>query len=175
MRDTDVVLDDGGTIHLRSVEPADAPALVALHGRFSERTRYLRYFGAYPRIPARDLQRFANVDHRDREAFVALLAGDIVAVGRYERLTPDSSAAEVAFVVEDAHQGRGIAPVLLDQLTTVAREVGIERFVAEVMPGNSAMLHVFAEAGHRVQSHFADGVIRVEFPIDGGPAEPDLP
>src|SRR5215467_2242727 len=125
MRDTDVVLYDGGTIHLRSVEPADAPALVALHGRFSERTRYLRYFGAYPRIPARDLQRFANVDHRDREAFVALVAGDIVAVGRYERLTPGGSAAEVAFVVEDAHQGRGIAPVLLDQLTTVAREVGI--------------------------------------------------
>jgi RimJ/RimL family protein N-acetyltransferase len=153
MRDTDVVLGDGGTIHLRSVEAADAPALVAMHGRFSDRTRYLRYFGAYPRIPKRDLQRFANVDHRDREAFVALVGSDIIAVGRYERLAPGGPAAEVAFVVEDAHQARGIAPVLLDRLTTVAREVGIERFVAEVMPGNSAMLHVFAEAGHPVEVH----------------------
>ncbi|HEY7275405.1 MAG TPA: GNAT family N-acetyltransferase, partial [Trebonia sp.] len=149
--------------------------LVALHGRFSERTRYLRFFGAYPRIPSRDLRRFANVDHRDREAFVALADGDIIAVGRYERLAPGGPAAEVAFVVEDAHQGRGIAPVLLDHLMSVARDVGIERFVADVLPGNSAMLQVFAAAGHPVESRLAEGVIHLEFPIDGGPAETGAP
>jgi RimJ/RimL family protein N-acetyltransferase len=165
MRDFDEVLADGGTIHVRSVEPTDAPGIVAMHSRFSERTRYLRFFGAYPRIPDRDLHRFANVDHRDREAFVALVDDHVVAVGRYERLAPGSADAEVAFVVEDAHQGRGIAPVLLRALVPAALEAGITEFVAEVMPGNLAMQHVFADAGFAVTSQFADGVVHVHFPI----------
>lgn len=165
MRDFDEVLADGGTIHVRSVEPADAPDIVAMHSRFSERTRYLRYFGAYPRIPARDLHRFANVDHRDREAFAALVDNHVIAVGRYERLAPGGPDAEVAFVVEDAHQGRGIAPVLLRALVPAALEAGITEFVAEVMPGNLAMQRVFADAGFAVTSQFADGVVHVRFPI----------
>jgi RimJ/RimL family protein N-acetyltransferase len=165
MRDFDKSLADGGTIHVRSVEPADAPGIVAMHSRFSERTRYLRFFGAYPRIPARDLHRFANVDHRDREAFVALVDDHVIAIGRYERLAPGGPDAEVAFVVEDAHQGRGIAPVLLRALVPAAREAGIGVFIAEVMPGNLAMQRVFAEAGFAVTSEFADGVVHVRFPI----------
>ena len=165
MRDFDEVLADGGTIHVRSVQPADAPGIVAMHSRFSERTRYLRYFGAYPRIPARDLHRFANVDHRDREAFVALVDEHVIAVGRYERLSSGGPDAEVAFVVEDAHQGRGIAPVLLRALVPAALEAGITEFVAEVMPGNLAMQRVFADAGFAVTSQFADGVVHVRFPI----------
>lgn len=165
MRDFDEVLADGGTIHVRSVEPTDAPDIVAMHSRFSERTRYLRFFGAYPRIPARDLHRFANVDHRDREAFVALVDNHVIAVGRYERLAPGGPDAEVAFVVEDAHQGRGIAPVLLRALVAAALEAGITEFVAEVMPGNLAMQRVFADAGFAVTSQFADGVVHVRFPI----------
>ena len=66
----DVLLADGTTVHLRPIRPEDADGIVALHSRFSERTRYLRYFSPYPRIPARDLARFVNVDHRDREALV---------------------------------------------------------------------------------------------------------
>ena len=165
MRDFDEVLADGGTIHVRSVDPADAPGIVAMHSRFSERTRYLRYFGAYPRIPARDLHRFANVDHRDREAFVALVDEHVIAVGRYERLAAGGPDAEVAFVVEDAHQGRGIAPVLLRALVPAALDAGITEFVAEVLPGNIAMQRVFADAGFAVTSQFADGVVHVRFPI----------
>jgi RimJ/RimL family protein N-acetyltransferase len=171
MRDFDEVLADGGTIHVRSVEPADAPGIVAMHSRFSERTRYLRYFGAYPRIPARDLHRFANVNHRDREAFVAIVDERVVAVGRYERLAPDGPDAEVAFVVEDAHQGRGIAPVLLRALVAAALDAEITEFVAEVMPGNLAMQRVFADAGFAVTSGFADGVVHVRFPISARTGE----
>lgn len=61
--EADVLASDGGTVHLRPILPVDAERLRALHGRLSERTRYLRYFGAYPRIPDRDLRRFANVDY----------------------------------------------------------------------------------------------------------------
>ena len=66
----DVVAADGGTVHLRPIRPSDAAKIVALHGGLSARTRYLRYFSAYPRIPERDLYRFTHVDHHDRVALV---------------------------------------------------------------------------------------------------------
>ncbi|MEU1885648.1 GNAT family N-acetyltransferase [Micromonospora rifamycinica] len=161
----DVLLSDGSTVGLRPIRPQDAPEIVAMHGRFSERTRYLRYFSPYPRIPERDLHRFVTVDHRDREAFVVLAGDRIVAVGRYERLGPAAPEAEVAFVVEDAYQGRGIGPVLLEHLADAARRAGIGHFVAEVLPTNGAMLRVFADFGYQVQRQFADGVVHLTFPI----------
>ncbi|WP_027660203.1 bifunctional acetate--CoA ligase family protein/GNAT family N-acetyltransferase [Salinispora fenicalii] len=161
----DVLLSDGTTVQLRPIRPTDAPGIVAMHSRFSERTRYLRYFSPYPRIPERDLRRFVNVDHHDREAFVVLASDQIVAVGRYERLGPAATEAEVAFVVEDAYQGRGIGSVLLEHLADAARRVGIPTFVAEVLPANNAMLRVFADFGYQVRRQFADGVVHLSFPI----------
>ncbi|ASW54153.1 bifunctional GNAT family N-acetyltransferase/acetate--CoA ligase family protein [Plantactinospora sp. KBS50] len=171
-RSADVLLTDGSTVHLRQIGPADAPAIVAMHGRFSERTRYLRYFSPYPGIPERDLARFVTVDHHDREAFVVTSGDRILAVGRYERLGPDAPDAEVAFVVEDAHQGRGIGSVLLEHLAEAARQEGIASFVAEVLPTNGAMLRVFADFGYQVQRQYADGVVHLTFPI--APTEQSL-
>jgi acyl-CoA synthetase (NDP forming)/RimJ/RimL family protein N-acetyltransferase len=163
--EADVVLSDGGTVHLRPIVPSDADALTAFHGRMSERTRYLRYFGAYPQIPPRDLERFTTVDHHDRVAFVALLGDDIVAVARYERIDKGPTA-EVAFVVEDRHQSRGLGPILLEHLAAAARESGIERFVAEVLAENAAMLGVFRAAGYHLAREMEEGVFHLEFAID---------
>src|ERR1700757_3805204 len=132
-RDADVLLADGSTVHIRQIQPQDADAIVELHSRFSERTRYLRYFSPYPRIPERDLRRFVNVDHTDREALVVSSGGRLIAVGRYERLAVGADEAEVAFVVEDAYQGRGIGSALLEHLAEAARQAGIARFLAEVL------------------------------------------
>ncbi|MGX6602559.1 bifunctional acetate--CoA ligase family protein/GNAT family N-acetyltransferase [Micromonosporaceae bacterium Da 78-11] len=164
-KSADVLLSDGSAAHLRQIRPEDAPAIVELHSRMSDRTRYLRYFSPYPRIPERDLQRFVNVDHHDREAFVIVAGPRIMAVGRYERLGPDSPEAEVAFVVEDAHQGRGIGSVLLEHLADAARANGLTGFVAEVLPENSSMLRVFSDFGYQVQRKYADGVVHLGFPI----------
>ncbi len=82
----DVLTSDGGVVHLRPIVPSDSERIVAFHGRLSERTRYLRYFGPYPTMPQRDVLNFTTVDHHDRVAFVAVLGDDIIAVGRYERL-----------------------------------------------------------------------------------------
>jgi acyl-CoA synthetase (NDP forming)/ribosomal protein S18 acetylase RimI-like enzyme len=169
--EADVVLSDGGTVHLRPVVPDDADGLVALHSRLSERSRYFRYFGAYPRIPQRDLERFSTVDHHDRVAFVALLGDDIVAVGRYERLDGGPSA-EVAFVVDDAHQGRGLGSILLEHLAAAASECGLRRFVAEVLAENSHMVRVFRDAGYQVSREIEEGVLHLEFDID--PTEESL-
>jgi acyl-CoA synthetase (NDP forming)/RimJ/RimL family protein N-acetyltransferase len=164
-KSADVLLSDGSAVHLRQIRPADADAIVELHSRMSERTRYLRYFSPYPRIPERDLHRFVNVDHRDREAFVIVSGPRIMAVGRYERLGPESPEAEVAFVVEDAHQGRGIGSVLMEHLAEAARANGIRRFVAEVLPENVGMLRVFGDFGYQVQRRYEDGVVHLSFPI----------
>ena len=164
-KNADVLLSDGSAVHMRQIRPGDAEAIVELHSRLSDRTRYLRYFSPYPRIPERDLVRFVNVDHRDREAFVVVSGPRIMAVGRYERLGPGSPDAEVAFVVEDAHQGRGIGSVLLEHLAEAARDNGIERFVAEVLPQNGGMLRVFSDFGYQVQRRYEDGVVHLSFPI----------
>ncbi|WP_425560447.1 GNAT family N-acetyltransferase, partial [Luedemannella flava] len=164
-READVLLADGATVHIRPIRADDADAVVALHSRFSERTRYLRYFSPYPRIPAADLRRFVNVDHRDREALVVASGGQLIAIGRYERLGKGSPDAEVAFVVEDAHQGRGIGSVLLEHLAAAAPEAGITRFVAEVLPSNGAMVRVFSDAGFEVTRAYADGVVHLTFPV----------
>lgn len=165
MTGADVLLSDGTTVHLRQITPQDGDAVVAMHSRFSERTRYLRYFSPYPRIPARDLHRFVNVDHVDREAFVVAAGERLVAVGRYERLGEQAVDAEVAFVVEDAYQGRGVGSVLLEHLAAAAAEAGITRFVAEVLPENGAMLRVFTDAGYEVTRRYADGVVTLTFPV----------
>ncbi|WP_424185180.1 GNAT family N-acetyltransferase [Actinokineospora sp. G85] len=163
--EADVVLSDGGTVHLRPILPSDAEVLRAFHGRLSQRTRYLRYFGPYPRIPDRDLRRFSTVDHDRRVAFVALLGDEIIAVGRYEGM-PDGRSAEVAFVVEDDHQGRGLGSILLEHLAAAARECGVGRFEAEVLSDNAQMVRVFRDAGYQVSRAFDEGVLHLEFDID---------
>jgi acyl-CoA synthetase (NDP forming)/GNAT superfamily N-acetyltransferase len=163
--EADVVLSDGGTVHLRPIIPDDADALLALHGRLSERTRYLRYFGPYPTLPPKDLARFSTVDHQNRVAFAALLGSDIIAVGRYERIN-DGGSAEVAFVVEDGHQGRGLGSILLEHLAAAARERGLRQFEAEVLAENAQMVRVFRDAGYKISRAYEDGVIHLEFAID---------
>ncbi|GAA0937571.1 GNAT family N-acetyltransferase [Pseudonocardia zijingensis] len=168
--EADVVASDGGIVHLRPIVPGDADALLRFHQSLSERTRYLRYFGPYPRIPPRDLERFTTVDHRTRVALICLLGDEIIAVGRYEGLGAGADgrveSAEVAFVVRDDHQGRGLGSILLEHLAAAARENGLRRFEAEVLVENHQMVRVFRDAGYQVSREFAEGVLHLEFDID---------
>ena len=164
--EADVVLRDGATAHLRPITAEDADALQRFHVHQSPESIYLRFFAPMPRLSPRDLHHFTNVDHRDRVALIAVLGDDIVGVGRYDRLDTGSDAAEVAFNISDAHQGRGISSVLLEHLAAAARENGIRQFVADVLPRNRKMLTVFREAGYELTSKFDDGYIEVRFTID---------
>jgi acyl-CoA synthetase (NDP forming)/RimJ/RimL family protein N-acetyltransferase len=166
--EADVVVADGAPIHLRPITPDDADAIVAFHANLSVRTRYLRYFSAYPTIPPRDLVRFSRVNHRDRVALAAWLGGDIIAIGRFEGLIRDGAptgTAEVAFVVADGHQGRGIGSVLLEHLAEAAREVGIRRFEALVLAENTQMMRVFLDAGYKPSRQFDGSEVTLEFDI----------
>ncbi|MBB4916316.1 bifunctional acetate--CoA ligase family protein/GNAT family N-acetyltransferase [Streptosporangium saharense] len=157
--EADVVLSDGGTAHVRPIKPADADRLRSFYSRLSEESIYFRFFGPRPRLSEREVTRFTNVDYVDRVALIATIGADMVAVIRYDRMGPGE--AEVAFLVEDAHQGRGVASVLLEHLAETARERGITRFVADVLPANRKMTAVLKQAGYTAQSRFADGVVRM--------------
>ena len=160
-----MVLKDGGTVHVRPIRPDDGPRLEALHGRLSSESIYLRFFSYHPRLTPREVEHFTNVDHEWRFALVALLGDDLVAVVRYDGW-PGRTDAEVALVVDDAHQGRGIGTVLLEHLAAAARERGITEFRATVLPSNRRMLSVFRSAGFQTARQLADGVVDVTLALD---------
>jgi len=162
--EADVALRDGRPVHLRPIRPTDAPGLAEFHRSLSQETIYLRFFAPYPELTERDLHRFTHVDHVDRVALVATIGDQLVGVGRYDRV--DDGEAEVAFVVRDDHQGRGLGSVLLEHLAAAARERGISRFVAEVLPTNRRMLATFHEAGYEPSARLEDGVVLLSFAIE---------
>ncbi len=160
----DVLLRDGRTAHIRPIRPEDDELLVEFYARVSDESKYYRFFSPMPVLSERDVRRFTHVDHVDRVALILLVQEQMIAVGRYDVVSDNE--AEVAFLVEDGHQGRGIAQILLEHLAQAGRERGVERFTAEVLPDNSRMIQTFRDAGYRVASGYHDGVITLEFPID---------
>jgi acyl-CoA synthetase (NDP forming)/GNAT superfamily N-acetyltransferase len=161
--EADVVLRDGGVVHVRPIRPEDAEAVHVFHAGQSAESIYLRFFAPLPRLSDREVARFTQVDHVDRVGLVATLGDAIVGIARYDRL--EDGRAEVAFNISDAHQGRGIGSVLLEHLAAAARERGITSFFAEVLPQNRKMIGVFTEAGYEVSHHYEDGVIALSFDI----------
>ncbi len=189
--EADVVLRDGGTARIRPITVDDADRLVSFYEQVSDESKYYRFFAPYPRLSAKDVHRFTHHDFVDRVGLAATIGGEFIATVRYDRIGPDgmpasshpsptatpaggsvafappvSDEAEVAFLVQDAHQGRGVASALLEHIAAVARERGIRRFAAEVLPANNKMIKVFTDAGYTQKRSFEDGVVRLEFDLE---------
>ncbi|MER6286922.1 bifunctional acetate--CoA ligase family protein/GNAT family N-acetyltransferase [Streptomyces sviceus] len=171
--EADVVLRDGGTARIRPITVDDADRLVSFYEQVSDESKYYRFFAPYPRLSAKDVHRFTHHDFVDRVGLAATVGGEFIATVRYDRIGADGMAAsapadeaEVAFLVQDAHQGRGVASALLEHIGAVARERGIRRFAAEVLPANVKMIKVFTDAGYTQKRSFEDGVVRLEFDLE---------
>ncbi len=164
--EADVLLADGGVAHLRPSGPADTDAIRAMHDRSSAKTLFLRYFKAVNEVSDRQIEVFTDVDHDSRVGLVAVLSGELIAVGTYHRDPVRETEAEAAFLVQDSHQGRGIGSILLEHLAAAARERGIRRFTAEVLGQNTKMLAVFMDAGYMVHREDDSGVIDLAFDIE---------
>ena len=158
-----LALADGTLVGVREVRAGDAPALKRLVGRLSERSVRLRYFGPMKELSDAQARRFAEVDGVDRYALVALDPEDeeIVAVVRYER-EGDSDAAEYAALVEDRLQGRGLGLSLTRTLIEAARENGIGRLNAYVLPENKAMFGLLRDLDLPERVRWEEGVKLVE-------------
>jgi RimJ/RimL family protein N-acetyltransferase len=127
----------------------------------SEEAVYYRFFTHLKRFPQKEIQQFVYIDHRQDEAIVVTVpeahGEEIIAVGRYY-LDTRTNRAEIAFVVGDRWQGRGIGKFLLGTLTRIAKRNGIRGFTAEVLAENKAMQAVFNRCGLKVSSGLQDRV-----------------
>ncbi|MFD7317950.1 GNAT family N-acetyltransferase [Streptomyces sp. NPDC059883] len=171
--EADVVLRDGGTARIRPITTADAERLVSFYEQVSDESKYYRFFAPYPRLSDRDVHRFTHHDYVDRVGLAVTVGGEFIATVRYDRIderglpaAAPADEAEVAFLVQDAHQGRGVASALLEHIAAVARERGIRRFAAEVLPANNKMIKVFRDAGYTQKRSFEDGSVRLTLDLE---------
>ncbi len=165
---TTKVLEDGTQITFRPIHPTDEPRMKELFYALSQETIYYRFMTRSYQIPRREFQDFVFIDHRRDVAIVATLPApygeEIIAVGRYY-LDEKTNYAEVAFVVRDDWQNRGIGTMLLHHLENIAKRNGIAGFTAEVLKENRAMQRVFAKSQHRVTAVPSEDVVsfRIDF------------
>ncbi|MGW6914546.1 bifunctional acetate--CoA ligase family protein/GNAT family N-acetyltransferase [Kitasatospora sp. NPDC054939] len=170
--EADILLRDGGTARIRPITPDDAQRLVEFYEQVSDQSKYFRFFAPYPRLSDKDVRRFTHHDFVNRVGLAVVVRDHFIATVRYDRIDADGrpsdtgTDAEVAFLVQDAHQGRGVASALLEHIAAVAQERGIRRFQAEVLPENRKMVKVFTDAGYTQHRSFADGVVHLEFDLE---------
>ncbi|MBT2428384.1 GNAT family N-acetyltransferase [Streptomyces sp. ISL-112] len=177
--EADVVLRDGGTARIRPITTDDAERLVSFYEQVSDESKYYRFFAPYPRLSDRDVHRFTHHDYVDRVGLAVTIGGEFIGTVRYDRINDQgrpasapADEAEVAFLVQDAHQGRGVASALLEHIAAVARERGIRRFAAEVLPANNKMIKVFRDAGYTQRRSFEDGSVHLTLDLE--PTEESL-
>jgi GNAT superfamily N-acetyltransferase len=171
-------LKNGLAVKVRAIRPDDKPRLLQAFKNLEPESIYTRFFHQKRSLTDDDLERATEIDF-DREVALVVTTGEggqetIIGVGRY--VAGDAAAgplsAEVAFTVEEDYHRQGIAGRLLFHLAGIAREKGLERFVAEVLQENSGMLAVFSKSGMPMKKEFSGGAVHVTLSLkaDPGPA-----
>jgi acyl-CoA synthetase (NDP forming)/GNAT superfamily N-acetyltransferase len=167
------LLTDGSTAEIRPARPGDAGAVQAMHEALSPENLYLRFFTLSRGSAEQEAQRVCRPAGPDHAVLLAWLGGRLIGVASYE---PGGTAgtAEVAFAVPDDMHRRGVATLLLEHLVSLARRRGLAAFTADTLMDNSAMQHVFADAGLAARRRLDHGVVGWTFPLPGGRADPAL-
>jgi acetyl coenzyme A synthetase (ADP forming)-like protein len=164
-RETDVVLKDGSTIHVRPLKPEDGGRLLELLRSLSAESRAFRFFGTTSDSAlAAYAGRAVEVDYARRFGLIATVGDSERVVGHATYDSTKDGRAEVAFAVADEYQGRGLGTILLGHLAEIASAHHIRVFEAFVMPENRQMSEVFKTAGFPVHTEFTGHEVRVEFP-----------
>ena len=161
-------LRDGTEIFFRPVKPTDEPALSEMLYSLSEQSVRTRYMTRTMTFPHKDVQQLTNIDYQQDLAIVGVVPGpggeEIVAIAQYF-LDPKTQAAEVAFIVQDEWQEKGMGTFLLDYLTQIAKQRGVRRFYAKVLPDNKPMLAIFQNSGYRVNMEFDGDVYNIAYDL----------
>lgn len=168
---SDGILRDGTGVLIRAIRPDDRDRLAEQFARLSPQSVYFRFFRVKTRLTEAELTAFTQLDFVRHVALVATVeqdgAPEPLGVARYamvdDRLTPPHRA-EVAFVVMDAWQGKGVGTLLLEHLVPIARAAGITEFEANVLGDNNRMLKMFASSGFRIRRSLDAGVFQLSFP-----------
>jgi acyl-CoA synthetase (NDP forming)/GNAT superfamily N-acetyltransferase len=165
-----VLLRDGQSVLLRTSTPADVPAVEALMRSVSRESLQMRFMGAVARVSPAVIEIMCSGDPRDRLSLLAVVGQDpdsrVVGIGNYISMGVGGKA-EVAFLVHDEFQGRGIGTALLERLAGIAAGNGFVGFEAEVLYENQSMINMFRDSGFEVHQAMNGGSIHVEFPVGG--------
>jgi len=168
----DITLRDGTALRLRPIRADDAPRLVEYYSRLSAHTAYQRFFTVMRRLPPDWARLHAAVDYRTQLALIAERGPreqpELIAVARYEP-TDRPDTAEVAFVVQDAWQGKGLGTIMLDALLEAAAARGITRFRAYVLADNARMLDLLRRFTAVRERTIDSGVVELLFSRRPGP------
>jgi acyl-CoA hydrolase/GNAT superfamily N-acetyltransferase len=160
------LLNDGTEILFRPIKPTDDRPLRDMLYSLSPESIYYRFFQPLTKFSFSYRQKFVNVNPAEELALVGCVARpggeEIVAVGRYIQ-EPGTSMAEVAFLVQDEWQNKGMGTHLLTFLARAARQNGLRGFRASVLRENHAMLNVFHQSGYEVQTKLEDDVYTISF------------
>src|SRR5664279_2801065 len=162
-READVVLRDGSTVSLRPVRPGDQKRLFEFFESLDLESRSLRFFSGGAALD-RSAERMANVDYAESYGLLATRGAEERLVGHGLYVGCGAGRAEVAFVVAEEMQGRGLGTILLAHLAEVAAEHGVETLVAEILPQNHRMVEMFRASGFPLEVRSVDGCLRVELP-----------
>ncbi|MBN2137171.1 MAG: GNAT family N-acetyltransferase [Sedimentisphaerales bacterium] len=161
-------LRDGTEIFFRPVKPTDELALSEMLYSLSEESVKTRYMTRTVVFPHRDIQQLTNIDYNKDLAIVGVVPSisgeDIVAIAQYF-LDPHTQAAEVAFLVQDEWQQKGMGTLLLDCVTQIAKKRGVKRFYAKVLPSNKPMLAVFHNSGYKVNTEFDGDAYSISYDL----------
>ena len=162
-------LRDGRQVEIRALRPADRAGLLEVVAQMSEEARYRRFFAPKRTFSEKEIEYYLNVDFVGHVALVAVVeeGGRQVIAGGGRYIVSEPGRAEVAFAVDDPHQGLGIATRLMRHLVAIAREARLREFVAEVLPDNAPMLKVFARCGLAATTRREGGVVHVTIALGG--------
>ncbi len=152
------------TVFVRSVSPGDEERLRRMLSRLSQKSIYLRFHAPLPQAPEWAAAMFANSDRSYGESFVAVADGEVVGHAMYVRLGGGDSA-ELAIVVEDRYQDRGIGKLLLSELAERAGREGVQTFTAAVLGENRRMFGLVRSVFEGVGYAMEDGAYAVSAPL----------
>jgi acyl-CoA hydrolase len=161
-------LRDGTEMFFRPIKPVDEPALSEMLYSLSEESVRTRYMTRTVAFAHKDIQQLANIDYKNDLAIVGVVPGvsgeEVVAIAQYF-LDPKTQAAEVAFLVQDEWQKKGMGTFLLEYITQIATQRGVQRFYAKVLPNNKSMLAVFHNSGYSVNTEFDGDVYSISYDL----------
>ena len=162
------VLDDGTPVLIRTLQPEDKLSIVEGFERISPHSRYLRYSSAGAKLTPADLDILTCTDETK---CLSLGASDLnhsehygIGLARYIICKDEPDTAEIAMVVVDDYQGRGLGALLLDLLITIARKNGIQSLRAYVLRENHAMIRLLKRVNAQFR-HLEGGMIQVDIPL----------
>ena len=159
-----VVGRDARAVSIRVATPDDKEKLRRMFSRLSSKSIYRRFHHPYQRVPEQMLDLMLDVDHHDKESLVAVAKEEIVGHAMYVKLA-DSGDAEVAFVIEDEWQSKGVGKLLLAEIAKKAQRRGISTFTGQVLGENRRVLGLLNPVFAEVEYVISQGLYHFRVPL----------